>query len=207
VFVLLAFGSVVAFSGLFVKTDLPAHWKRVLWGRFSGRYSCSAGRSCCSNSSQARGEDYAISNDLKPMPTITPTPTPDTDGVTLRRSTEDNPLVLTAGYAPDLDSKVGNWDVQEAYQGQMVLRKDVHFTAAALSGDLAVVSGSDNYETCQNATAYQPRVTKYELEPGMKLCVRTTEKRLAFVAIKKISGSGSSKQIGLDVKVWDPPLE
>jgi hypothetical protein len=84
---------------------------------------------------------------------------------------------------------------------------DLAFDYGGLSGagDIAIVSGPAKYETCRDTTAYKQGLDEDELENGLKACVRTSEKRLAFVTIKKIIGDRN--QIQLDVTVWDPPFE
>jgi hypothetical protein len=145
-----------------------------------------------------------------PPPTPTPTPTPEpTSAVTVRRSTADYPLTLSGGYSADLDSMNSAWDVKYA---ATISRFDLSFNSVGLSGhsksDLAVVSGPASYETCSNATAYsEGGVSRNEAKPGMKLCARTSEKRYAFITIKKLLPKDYPKEIQLDVTVWNPPFE
>jgi hypothetical protein len=137
-----------------------------------------------------------------PSPT-TATPPEPTAAVTVRRTTGDHPLILSADYVADLDSRDADWGVQGAYQD--VIKPDIHLTSLSLRGEIAVVSGSDEYETCQYATGYKGDYQTDEFEAGTHLCVRTTEERLAFVTIEKIVGKGSSTQLRLNVKVWERP--
>jgi hypothetical protein len=143
----------------------------------------------------------------RPSPTATTTsptpPPPDPTGVAVRRTTGDHPLILNADHVADLDSRDGDWGIQGAYED--VIKPDIHFTSSSLRGELAIVSGSDDYETCQYATGYKRDYKSDEFEAGTHFCVRTTEERLAFVAIEKIVREGSSRQLRLNVKVWERP--
>jgi hypothetical protein len=79
-----------------------------------------------------------------------------------------------------------------------------HSNLVSENGDMAIVSGAPKYETCQDATAYQAEVEWNYVRPGLKVCVRTSENRYAFVTVKKFNVD--SQEIQLDVTVWDPPF-
>jgi hypothetical protein len=134
-----------------------------------------------------------------PSPTQ-PTPTPNP----VRRSTDDKALTLSAGYSTDLDSMPPGWGVkseENEYKDIEVHQSDL----VSENGDMAIVSGAPKYETCQDATAYQVEVEWRYVRPGLKVCVRTSENRYAFVTVEKFNVD--SQQIQLDVVVWDPPFE
>jgi hypothetical protein len=136
-----------------------------------------------------------------PPPTETSPPSEPT-GVIVRRITGDKVLTLTAGYGADLDSMKSSWDVKTAENKH----KDVavyHGELTSDNGDMAIVSGSAKYETCRDATAYQMIIEKFD--SGLKVCVRTSAHRYAFVTVKKFNKI--SDEIQLDVVVWDPPFE
>jgi hypothetical protein len=147
-----------------------------------------------------------------PVPTPTPTsPTPDpTPTPTVRRSTGNNPMTLTDGYAVDLDTPLNAaWDVEYAatlFRFDMSFHRDVGIRVGSKS-DISVVDGPASYETCSNATGYAQDIPQKEVQQGVAACVRTSEKRLAFFTIKKITPRDFPRQIQLDVTVWDPPSE
>jgi hypothetical protein len=130
----------------------------------------------------------------------------------VRHKTEPSqPLTLSLNYKADLDSQNSNWDVVSPAYGS---RFDIGFNSVGLGGysssgnDAAIVSGPASYETCSAATNYSKAyITRSKATPGMNLCVRTSEKRYAFLTIKKLLPRDSATQIELDVRVWDPPFE
>jgi hypothetical protein len=146
-----------------------------------------------------------------PSPTATtatpePTPTPH-----VRRSTGSHRLTLADGDAADLDSMDPAWGVHD----KPALRRgyDIQFADGGLIGragtEFAPVSGHPSYKTCINAIGSYIR----DVYPGMQLCVRTNEKRLAFLTVKNVmkvkenTSQAFPIQIQLDVTVWDPPHE
>jgi hypothetical protein len=147
-----------------------------------------------------------------PPPATTTTPAPDpTPTVTVRRSTKDKPpLTLTSDYDADLDSLEPAWGVNRDREDGY----DIEFYSSGagqlitndfVGVDLAEVSGPPSFETCQTATNYKTELTANEAKKGVEVCVRTSEKRFAFVQIKKILGDREGIQ--MDVTVWDPPFE
>ncbi len=143
-----------------------------------------------------------------PIPSPTPTVT-DPTGVTVRRSTGDNPLTLSTGYSADLDTMNRSWDVEYA---ATLSRFDIDLgtgvgVIAGSGSDIAIVDGPALYEICADATGYTKRIPRDELRQGVTACVRTSEKRLASVTIKKATPRDSPDQIQLNVTVWDPPFE
>lgn len=136
--------------------------------------------------------------------TETPPPSEPT-GVTVRRSTGKDLLTISDGYTADLDSRNPAWDVKydRDYDNY-----DIELYHGALSGndtDFAIVSGQPSYETCQNATAYAEEISRDDIEPSISACIRTTDKRYAFITFKKVVHDPD--KIQLDVTVWDPPFE
>jgi hypothetical protein len=122
----------------------------------------------------------------------------------VRRSTGDKVLTLTDGYSADLDSTDPSWDVK--YDENQYKDIELYYRGLiAENGDMAVVSGAPRYETCRDATAYQAEIEESALDSGLKVCIRTSEKRHAFVTVKKVTDEGNRVQ--LDVVVWDPPFE
>jgi hypothetical protein len=136
--------------------------------------------------------------------TETPPPSEPT-GVTVRRSTGKDLLTISDGYTADLDSRNPAWDVKydRDYDNY-----DIELYHGGLSGndtDFAIVSGQPSYETCQNATAYAEEISRDDIEPSISACVRTTDKRYAFITFKKVVHDPD--KIQLAVVVWDPPFE
>jgi hypothetical protein len=136
-------------------------------------------------------------------PTSASTAQPSED-VRVRRTTEGHkPLILSSSYFADLDSLNPAWDVA----GSPVSDHDVSFTGSRFSArsntDIAVAQGPKSYETCETATAYFDYYEADELSPNTHLCWRTSERRYAYVTVKKVTRS----TIQLEVTVWDPPFE
>jgi hypothetical protein len=81
---------------------------------------------------------------------------------------------------------------------------DIELYHGVLSGnhtDFAVVSGQPSYETCQNATAYAEEISRKDTDPGVSACVRTTDKRYAFITFKKVVRGPDKFQLA--VVVWE----
>jgi hypothetical protein len=151
----------------------------------------------------------------KPLPTVPTTtpitrPTTTTPVVSERKSTESSePLTLSYGYSADLDALTPAWDVQYSASNA---RFDIKYMGGAGIGgvsasDFAVVTGPASYTTCLNATGYTRGIPRHEMQPGVTACVRTSEKRLAFITISKLIPRDSPRQVQLDLVVWDPPFE
>jgi hypothetical protein len=110
----------------------------------------------------------------------------------------------------DFDSMNPAWDVRNSGFSD---RQDVFWDhggrlSGFRGGEFAVVSGSADYEICSTATGYRTSLDLREAQPGMNLCVRTSENRYALVTIKKIvGGEDLRRQVQLGVVVWDPPAE
>jgi hypothetical protein len=149
-------------------------------------------------------------NPAGPPPSLSTTsPTPDPTTVRVARSTGNNPLTLTDGYAIDLDTLNGPWDVEYAAtlsRFDMSFHRDVGIRVGSKS-DIAIVDGSARYETCSNASGYAQDIPQKDVQQGVAACVRTSEKRLAFFTIKKITPRDFPDKIQLDVTIWDPPSE
>ena len=119
-------------------------------------------------------------------------------------------MTLTDGYAVDLDTQLNAaWDVEYAAtlsRFDMSFHRDVGIRVGSTS-DIAIVDGPASYETCLNATGYAQGIPQKEVQQGVTACVRTSEKRLSFFTIKKITPRDFPDKIQLDVTVWDPPSE
>jgi hypothetical protein len=124
-------------------------------------------------------------------------------GVTVRRATDAVPITLRPSYGVDLDDDVSsNWSV-----GTGCCNRDVGFrsdgSALNIDNDHAVVTGSPDYETCANETAYSNEsIERGSLQPGETICVRTGGGRFALITIV-----GASEQaVQFRATVWDPTI-
>jgi hypothetical protein len=146
-----------------------------------------------------------------PLPTdASTTQIPSSTEPDVRRSTDSSkPLTLSQAYSADLDTTNPAWDVEYAGNEERFDIEYDHSSLTALSpSDLAIVSGSARYETCRDATGYTEEVDWRKIKPGLGVCVRTSEKRFAFLTVKKLVGDiDNPEAIQLDVTVWDPPFE
>jgi hypothetical protein len=98
-----------------------------------------------------------------------------------------------------MKNRKDGYDIQffSSGNGQLLANSD--------ASDIAVVTGPPRYDTCMNVTGYSMKLTAYHVTPGVKACVRTSERRYAFLKIKKVSRDRG--QIQFDATVWDPPFE
>lgn len=122
---------------------------------------------------------------------------------TVRRETGRDPLVLTAGYGVDLDSKNPDWGVSDA-----ILRVETDISVSNYSDglhidrrsnevDIGSVSGGPDYATCERLTAYHDSIL---LKDDDRYCVRTTGGRYAHLTVLR-----AEYPVTLQVTVWDPP--
>jgi hypothetical protein len=142
-----------------------------------------------------------------PPPTeTTPTRAPDpTPTFKVRRSTGNKLLTLSGEYSADLDSMDAAWDVERTTSGEDMDVLFYHGDLYAENGDLSIVSAAAKYETCRATTGYEESIYRTDLDPGLKVCFRTSEKRYAFVTVKKVSEARN--QIELSVTVWEQKFE
>lgn len=134
--------------------------------------------------------------------------TSSTGAAKVRRKTGSKLLTLSRGYSADLDTLDKDWDVGYAETDP---RFDLKFTSAGAGeliadgddSDLAVATGPASLDTCESATGYVGSLAAEEAKPGVRLCAKTSEGRLAFVIIKEVQGGNDRTQILLEVTVWD----
>jgi hypothetical protein len=75
------------------------------------------------------------------------------------------------------------------------------------AGDAAIVIGPAKYDTCLNETGWDNSVHPDDLTPGTNICVRTSERRFAYItSIKKIPRD-ANRRAQIDVIVWPPQRE
>ncbi|MGH3896669.1 MAG: serine/threonine protein kinase [Pseudonocardiaceae bacterium] len=122
--------------------------------------------------------------------------------VTVRRQSGDRPLRLTANYYADLDSLAPDWEVaNRGVDGADLYLDSSGSTLYSKNGaDFAPVSGPPDYTTCQKETAYFPGINVNDDRSGFSFCVRTSNRRFAFVTIVD-----PKMPVALDITIWDPP--
>ncbi|MBQ1027171.1 hypothetical protein [Micromonospora sp. C95] len=143
-----------------------------------------------------------------PTPTSTPTPSPSTSA-----SGEDEPastggeleptrtakgVELSSSYALDLDSVAENWNVERT---NLSRGRDVMLSYGVLrtTADVVVVDGEPEHAKCENAVTRQRNIGGEQLRAGQSFCVHTSEKRWAWITLRRYAPSES---ITFDVTVW-----
>jgi hypothetical protein len=200
-------GVIVAIIGIWVTVELSK----------SDGSSTSESSACTASSCTPSPSPTTPASQPTPTPTpaptgTTPTEAPDpTPSFEVRRSTGKHSLILSNEFWADLDSKNPAWDISQIvtddhdigisgyYQGT-VFRSGSH-------SDIATVSGPSNYNTCLIETGYSEEINP--AKPGTKICVRTSDKRFAFITIEKLlfDQVGNVEKIQLAVVVWEPQHE
>jgi hypothetical protein len=121
---------------------------------------------------------------------------------TLRRQSGANPVTLSHGYNLDLDATTPDWDVGT---GQYDPRFDLEFDGSSLSTDDAVLmTGTVDAGACAVATGYQKTIDSSLLKPGVTMCLRTSDRRLAALKVEKMDPD-VRQSVTFDLTVWDPP--
>jgi hypothetical protein len=135
------------------------------------------------------------------------------EGVTVRRTTNSDPITLRNDRGADLDNLSSpNWGVTTALpSGGKIIRQfgssstDLGWTEGSLVfiGYIAVVAKGATYPDCASETAYGPEdIPLDDLKDGLTVCIVTSKRRYAVLVVRQ----GSSRQIDLDITVYDPPL-
>jgi hypothetical protein len=143
-----------------------------------------------------------------PASETTTTPPDPTPIPTVRRTGK---LVLSDGHPANLDSKAPDWDVLSEQSDDFDIRLSGYYGGAALQAAgnsyIAQVSGSPNYDTCLKETGFVEEIDP--AKPDTKICVRTGDKRFAFVTVQKLfwDEGGGVEKIQLSVVVWEPQHE
>ncbi|MFG2008369.1 hypothetical protein ACGFNF_04775 [Micromonospora sp. NPDC048868] len=133
-----------------------------------------------------------------PDPSTTASPT--SDGVKPPSRTEKG-VTLSMSYSLDLDSTVTNWKVQYGYSlGQGL---DVYLNRGSppvrTPGDVVVVDGTPSESACETSVTRQNDILSEQLRTDQSFCVRTTEKRWAWLTVKRYE---PGKTLTFDVIVW-----
>jgi hypothetical protein len=120
----------------------------------------------------------------------------------VRRQSGANPVTLSGSYNLDLDATTPDWDVGLEQGGSSF---DLAFYGSSLSTDDAVLmTGTVDADTCAVATGYQKTIDSSLLKPGVAMCLRTSDRRLAALKVEKFDPR-TSDSITFDLTVWDPP--
>lgn len=114
-------------------------------------------------------------------------------------------IALTDGYAVDLDSRDGDWNIEQAkyvfFGENLDLRLftllDVHFS-------IVKVTPTAGYFDCANSTGRQTEIAHDNFSEGDAFCVETNESRWARVIITAKETDGTySTRVEMDVVVWE----
>ncbi|GAA4614126.1 hypothetical protein [Saccharopolyspora hordei] len=122
----------------------------------------------------------------------------------VRRETGDHPIVLTDGYALDLDSTDPLWPAEEALKSSdedlVNYSGDLH-----ARNDLAPATPDATYADCVRA-GYVDTVESSSLRPGAAFCVKTDDGAYARVVVRSFrNSSDSAYRMELDITVWEQP--
>ncbi|TDD53936.1 hypothetical protein [Saccharopolyspora elongata] len=110
------------------------------------------------------------------------------------------PIVLTGGYALDLDSSDPLWVTKPTkdYSGQ-----DLEYSSGYLYADwhVAPATAKATFEDCVRA-GYHSYVNSNYLVTGAAFCVKTSDGNYARIVVRD---NQESQQLTLDVVVWKMP--
>ncbi|MFI0466481.1 hypothetical protein ACH347_20570 [Saccharopolyspora sp. 5N102] len=116
------------------------------------------------------------------------------------RESGDKPIVLTGGYALDLDSSDPLWVTKPTkdYSGQ-----DLEYSSGYLYADwhVAPATAKATFEDCVRA-GYHSYVNSNYLVTGAAFCVKTSDGNYARIVVRD---NQESQQLTLDVVVWKTP--
>jgi len=114
-------------------------------------------------------------------------------------------IVLTDGYAVDLDSRDTDWNITQAeyvhFQENLDLRL---FTLLDVHEAIAETTPSAGYFDCANSNDYQTEIAHDKFSEGDAFCVETDEHRWTRVVItaKEIDSTYSTR-VTMNVVVWE----
>ncbi|MEV0703120.1 hypothetical protein AB0I53_35100 [Saccharopolyspora sp. NPDC050389] len=137
----------------------------------------------------------------KPPATTSASPTSSASGdPAISRESGDKPIVLTSGYALDLDSSEPLWVAKPTkdYSGQ-----DLEYGGGYLYADwhVAPATAQATFEDCVRA-GYHSYVNSYDLVTGAAFCVKTSNGTYGRIVVRD---NQESQQLTLDVVVWKKP--
>jgi|tagenome__1003787_1003787.scaffolds.fasta_scaffold20933526_2 hypothetical protein len=115
------------------------------------------------------------------------------------------PIVLTDGYAVDLDSRDTDWNITQAefvhFEENLDLRL---FTLLDVHKAIAETTPSAGYFDCANSNDHQTEIAHDKFSEGDAFCVETDEHRWARVVITaKETDSTYSTRVTMNVVVWE----
>ncbi|MCL7461003.1 hypothetical protein AB0I85_04185 [Micromonospora echinofusca] len=131
-----------------------------------------------------------------PDPSTTASPTP--AGTKPPSRTQDD-VTLSVYYFLDLDSAATNWNVQSGYglgrAGDLLLGP----AGVETPGDVVVIAGKPSQSACEMSVTRQRGIGGGQIRAGQSFCVQTTEKRWAWLTIKRYE---PERTLTFDVIVW-----
>ena len=121
--------------------------------------------------------------------------------MTVRRETGADRIRLTPNYSVDLDSLDPDWEIGRNSGQDVYLGSGADSLYTYNGTDLAPVpTTTPDFATCQKPLPYGTRIKLESLQVPASYCVRTSERRYAFLTVLDVTGP-----VVLDVTVWDPP--
>lgn len=134
----------------------------------------------------------------------TPTQPADAGPPAVRRK---GPVALTDGYAFDLDSRDGDWNIERAEYVHFGENLDLRlFTLLDVHVGIVKVTSTAGYVDCANSTSRQTEIAHDQFSEGDAFCVETDEGRWARVIItSKGTDDTYSTRVEMDVVVWEKP--
>jgi hypothetical protein len=132
----------------------------------------------------------------------TPTQPSDAGPPAVRRK---GPVALTDGYAFDLDSRVGDWNIEQAKYVHFEENLDLRlFTLLDVHVSIVKVKPSVGYFGCANSTSRQNEIAHDQFSEGDAFCVETDEGRWARIVItSKETDATYSTRVEMDIVVWE----
>jgi len=115
------------------------------------------------------------------------------------------PVVLTDGYAFDLDSRDDDWNIARAEYVYFAANLDLRlFTLLDVQVGIVKVAPSAGYFDCVESAGRQTEIAHDNFFVGDTFCVETDEGRWARVVItsKEIDNTYSTR-VAMDVVVWE----
>jgi hypothetical protein len=114
-------------------------------------------------------------------------------------------VALTDGYAFDLDSHDGDWNIEQAKYVHFGENLDLRlFTLLDVHVGIVKVTPLAGYFDCANSTSRQNEIAHDQFSEGDAFCVETDEGRWARVVITSKETDGTySTRVEMDVVVWE----
>lgn len=153
----------------------------------------------------AQKENKALSRELVDLrskidatPSAVPSKAPDPE---VFRSTGDSPVTVSNGYAIDIDTQMADWGIRYDYAAGYELYYRNGSLGSGGGVHYAIMPTDPSRETCATTTLWQGNsLDDAATRQGIRLCVRTSENRFAFVKIVGVGAQRSS--IMVSIVVW-----